>query len=75
MPVAFFSDLPLSGQLNLMTVESFHQAGEIFAENAPRSVAFVSVNTQAAGGAWAMQGAMTQGDLCIVDRRRILQVD
>ena len=63
MPVAFFSDLPLSGQLNLMTVESFHQTGEIFAENAPRSVAFVSVNTQAAGGAWAMQGAITQGDL------------
>ena len=28
-----------------------------------RSVAFVSVGTQAAGGAWAMQGAMTQGDL------------
>ena len=63
MPVAFFSDLPLSGQLNLMTVESFHQAGEIFAEHAPRSVAYVSVNTQAAGGAWAMQGAITQGDL------------
>lgn len=63
VPIALFSDLPLSGQLNLMTIESFHQPGEIFAANAPRSVAFVSVNTQAAGGAWSMQGAMTQGDL------------
>jgi len=63
VPIAFFSELPLSGQLNLMTIESFDRAGEIFAEHAPRSVAFVSVNTQAAGGAWAMQGAMTQGDL------------
>ena len=63
MPIAFFSDLPLSGQLNLMTIESFDRPGEIFAEHAPRSVAFVSVNTQAAGGAWSMQGAMTQGDL------------
>jgi hypothetical protein len=62
-PIAFFSDLPLSGQLNLMTIESFDQPGEIFAEHAPRSVAYVSVNTQAAGGAWAVQGAMTQGDL------------
>jgi hypothetical protein len=63
VPIAFFSDLPLSGQVNLMTMESFDRPGEIFAEHAPRSVAFVSVNTQAAGGAWAMQGAMTQGDL------------
>ena len=63
VPLAFFSDLPLSGQVNLMTIESFDRAGEIFAANAARSVAFVSVNTEAAGGAWAMQGAMTQGDL------------
>ena len=63
VPIAFFSDLPLSGQLNLMTTESFDRPGEIFAEHGPRSVAFVSVNTQAAGGAWSMQGAMTQGDL------------
>ncbi len=63
VPIAFFSDLPLSGQLNLMTMESFDSPGEIFAAHGPRSVAFVSVNTQAAGGAWSMQGAMTQGDL------------
>ncbi|MEO5740685.1 MAG: TonB-dependent receptor [Vicinamibacterales bacterium] len=62
-PIAFFSDLSLSGQLNLMTMESFDRPGEIFAEHAPRSVAFVSVNTHAVGGAWSMQGAMTQGDL------------
>jgi hypothetical protein len=63
VPIAFFSELPLSGQLNLMTIESFDRPGELFAENGPRSVAYVSVNTQAAGGAWAVQGAMTQGDL------------
>ena len=63
VPIAFFSELPLSGQVNLMTIESFDRPGEIFAEHSPRSVAYVSVNTQAAGGAWSMQGAMTQGDL------------
>ena len=63
VPIAFFHELPLSGQVNLMTIESFDRPGEIFAEHGPRSVAFVSVNTQAAGGAWSMQGAMTQGDL------------
>jgi hypothetical protein len=63
VPVAFFAELPLSGQVNLMTIDSFDRAGELFEANAPRSVAYVSVNTRAAGGAWAMQGAMTQGDL------------
>jgi hypothetical protein len=63
VPLAFFSELPLSGQVNLMTIESFDRAGEMFSEHTPRNVAFVSVNTQAAGGAWSMQGAMTQGDL------------
>jgi TonB dependent receptor len=63
VPIAFFSDLPLSGQVNLMTMESFDRPGEIFGAKEARSVAFVSVNTQAAGGAWSMQGAMTQGDL------------
>ena len=63
VPIAFFADLPLSGQLNLMTIESFQRPGEIFGSNTARSVAFVSVNTEAAGGAWSMQGAMTQGDI------------
>ena len=63
LPISFFADLPLSGQVNLMTIESFDRPGEIFGANSPRSVAFVSVNTQAVGGAWAVQGAMTQGDL------------
>ena len=51
------------GQVNLMTIESFDRPGRNFRRARPRSVAFVSVNTQAAGGAWSMQGAMTQGDL------------
>jgi hypothetical protein len=62
-PIALFSELPLSGQVNLMTIESFNRPGQMFAANTARSVAYVSVNTEAAGGAWAMQGAMTQGDL------------
>lgn len=63
VPISFFADLPLSGQVNLMTIESFERPGELFGANAARNVAFVSVNTRAAGGAWAIQGAMTQGDL------------
>jgi hypothetical protein len=59
-----FSDLALSGQVNLLTTGSFDSPGQLFGANgASHSVAYVSVGTQAVGGAWAMQGAMTQGDL------------
>lgn len=62
-PIAFFSELPLSGQINLMTIDSFDRPGQLFSADSASNVAYLSVNTQAAGGAWAMQGAMTQGDL------------
>jgi hypothetical protein len=62
-PAALFSDLALSGQVNLLTTESFDRPGQLLNTTGGRSVAFVSVGTQAAGGEWAMQGAMTQGDL------------
>jgi hypothetical protein len=64
VPLAFFSELPLSGQFNLMTTDSFDRPGDLFGTGAaPRSIAYIAVNTKAAGGAWAVQGAMTQGDL------------
>ena len=63
-PTALFSDLALSGQINLLTTESFDRPGDMFGSNGMgHGVAFVSVGTQAAGGAWTMQGAMTEGDL------------
>jgi hypothetical protein len=62
-PAVLFSDLALSGQINLLTTESFDHPGELLNTTGGRGVAFVSVGTQAAGGEWAMQGAMTQGDL------------
>src|SRR5207302_34256 len=62
-PAALFSDLALSGQINLLTTQSFDRTDQLLSTTGGRSVAFVSVGTQAAGGAWSMQGAMTQGDL------------
>jgi hypothetical protein len=62
-PAALFGKLALSGQINLLTTGSFDNPGGLLGDNGAHSVAFASVGTQAAGGAWAMQGAMTQGDL------------
>jgi hypothetical protein len=61
---ALFSDLALSGQVNLLTTDSFDSPSELFSrDKAPRNVTYLSVGTEAAGGAWAVQGAMTPGDL------------
>jgi hypothetical protein len=62
-PISLFSDLSLSGQVNLLTSDSFDRPGQMFGASSSRNVAYVAVNTEAAGGSWAMQGAMTQGDL------------
>jgi hypothetical protein len=61
---SLFADFPMSGELNLLTTGSFGSPEDLFSANRlARSVTYVSVGTEAAGGDWAVQGAMTQGDL------------
>ncbi len=74
-PIAFFSELPLSGQVNLMTIESFDSPGEIFAEqcSAQRGIRV----GQHAGRRRRLgdAGRDDAGGPVVVDRRRLLQVD
>ena len=62
---ALFSDLPLTGQINLLTSTSFDRPQDLFTANGliPHGVAYVSLAAPGSGGDWAMRGAMTQGDL------------
>ena len=62
---ALFSDLPVSGQLNLLTSTSFDRPQDLFslAGPAPRGVAYVSIETPGPNGDWRMRGTLTQGDL------------
>jgi hypothetical protein len=62
---SLFADLPLSGQVNLLTTTTFDQPGELFSDigGPPRGVAFISLNAPMAGGDWNIRGAMTDGDL------------
>jgi hypothetical protein len=62
---ALFSDLPVTGQLNLLTSTSFDHPQDLFSLNgpAPRGVAYVSLEAPGSSGDWRMRGTLTQGDL------------
>jgi outer membrane receptor protein involved in Fe transport len=65
MATALFADVPLSGQVNLLTTTSFDRPQDLFSVNAglPRGVAHVELNAPTPSGEWSARGAMTQGDL------------
>jgi hypothetical protein len=62
---SLFADLPLSGQVNLLTTTTFNQPQELFSTfgGPPRGVAFISLNAPTSAGDWNIRGAMTEGDL------------
>jgi TonB-dependent receptor-like protein/carboxypeptidase family protein len=61
----FISDLPLNGQINLLTSTSFDRPLNLFSlENGlPSSVAFVTLTAPTTTGKWDVRGGTTQGDL------------
>ena len=68
-PVRFASDfiaeLPLNGQINLLTSTSFDRPQDLLSTQGgmPSSVAFVSLTAPTATGTWNVRGGTTQGDL------------
>jgi hypothetical protein len=59
-----WSGLPLSGQVQLLTTSTFDRPEELFANSLVRGVAYVTVTAPVGQrGTWAVQGAVTQGDL------------
>jgi hypothetical protein len=60
---ALFSDLPFSGEVNLLTSSAFG-SGDLFSGSAlPRGIAYLSIGAPAASGEWALRAAMSEGDL------------
>jgi len=61
---SLFGDLPLTGQVNLLTVTAFDHPKELLSlDQRPRGLAYVSIGAPAGFGEWAMQGAMIDGDV------------
>jgi hypothetical protein len=62
---ALFADLPISGQLNLLTTASFNRPQDLFSINAgtPHGIAYLSLVAPTGDGEWNMRGTLTQGDV------------
>jgi hypothetical protein len=62
---SLFADLPVSGQVNLLTTTTFDQPQELFSAlgGPPRGIAFISLNAPMGDGDWNVRGAMTEGDV------------
>lgn len=61
----FISDLPVNGQINLLTSATFERPQSLFSlqNGLPTGVAFVSLSAPTMTGSWNVRGGTTQGDL------------
>lgn len=60
---SLFADLPLSGEVNLLTSSAF-APGELFSSTGlPRGIAYFSIGSPTSAGEWTMRAAMSEGDL------------
>ena len=60
---SLFADLPLSGEVNLLTSSAF-APGELFSSDGlPRGIAYFSIGAPTPAGEWTMRAAMSEGDL------------
>ena len=63
MATSLFGDMPLSGEVNLLTSGAF-APGDLFSgDTVPRGVAYLSLGVPTAGGDWTVRAAMSEGDL------------
>ena len=63
LATTFFTDLPFTGEVNLLTTGAFGP-GELFSGDVlPRGVAYMAIGAPMAAGDWSVRAAMNQGDL------------
>jgi hypothetical protein len=60
----FFTDLPFSGEVNLLTTSAFFGREDLFkGDLLPRGVAYMAIGAPTPAGTWSVRAAMSQGDL------------
>ena len=63
LATALFTEVPLTGEVNLLTSSAF-APGELFGgEGPPRGIAYFAIGSPTPAGAWAVRAAMSEGDL------------
>ena len=63
MAATFFTDLPFSGEVNLLTTGALGPSGLFSGDAMPRGVAYLAIGSPMPGGDWSIKAAMSQGDL------------
>ncbi len=60
---ALFTDVPFTGEVNLLTTNAFG-SGELFGNSGlPRGIAYFSIGSPTPAGEWTVRAAMSEGDL------------
>ncbi len=60
---ALFTDVPLNGEVNILTTNTF-APGELFGGSGlPRGIAYFSIGSPTPAGEWTVRAAMSEGDL------------
>ena len=59
----FFTDLPFSGEVNLLTTSALGPEGFFSGDLLPRGVAYLAIGAPTGAGNWQARAAMSQGDL------------
>ena len=63
LATALFTDVPFTGEVNLLTTSAFGP-GDLFSEGGlPRGIAYFSIGSPTPAGEWTMRAAMSEGDL------------
>ena len=71
---ALFTDIPFTGEVNLLTTSAF-APGDLFAGDVvPRGVAYLSIGAPDAGGRLAGAGGDERGGPVLVDRGRLVRL-
>jgi len=63
LATSLFADIPLNGEVNLLTSSAFAPGDMFGGEGLPRGIAYVSLAAPTGAGDWAVRGAMSEGDL------------
>ena len=63
LAAALFTDVPFTGEVNLLTTSAF-DGGELFGgRGVPRGIAYFAIGSPTPAGEWTVRAAMSEGDL------------
>ena len=63
LATSFFTDLPFTGEVNVLTTGAFGPDELFSSETLPRGVAYMAIGAPTPAGDWSVRAAMSQGDL------------